>query len=745
MFKPRLMQAEVLKYASGKMGVAAVPGSGKTATLSALAAQLITHGMINDDQEILIVTLVNSAVDNFASRISEFIQEAGLLENMGYRVRTLHGLAHDIVRERPDLAGLSENFSILDENETSRMIEAASAAYLREHPEMAMQYVDPSVDLHTEPKTQKAWNETITTLNANFISQAKDFQMEPTEIAEKMKEFNLSDPLLEMAVEIYSEYQRGLRYRGAVDFSDLIRLAFRVLSSDQEFLERLRYRWPYVLEDEAQDSSQIQEKIIRKLVGSEGNWVRVGDTNQAIYETFTTASPKYLQNFLKENNVIAKDLPNSGRSNLSIIKLANALNKWTRESHPVEELRKALSLPYIVPAPPDDFKPNPPDLPNSIYISRSADSSEEEIRKVVTSIKNWLPNNPDKTLAVLCPIGFHAEKVVEALQHTNIEIVEMLKSTQSTRRVTRLFEKVLSALADPSSTNKLVSVLQLIFQDDPELETVKKEVSEIINKLKNVRQLEDLLYGANTTDWHHMLAIEEMNPLLEERFSRFLLNVVRWHNATTLPIDQLVLTIGRDLFATPHDLALTHKLALSLEFSARNHPEYRLTQFAADLAEIASNDRKFAGFSEDDTGFKPEDHKGQVLVTTFHKAKGLEWDRVYLLSVNNYDFPSAQEFDQFKGEKWFIRQHLNLESELLAKLKALAENDIPGMFMEAGIATRQSRLEYSAERLRLLFVGITRARENLIITWNTGRRQEARMALPLEALSAIQEETHAST
>jgi DNA helicase-2/ATP-dependent DNA helicase PcrA len=83
------------------MGVSAVPGSGKTHTLSLLAAQIIASGALEDDQEVLVVTLVNSAVDNFASRVGSFVESFGLLPNLGYRVRTLHGLAHDIVRERP--------------------------------------------------------------------------------------------------------------------------------------------------------------------------------------------------------------------------------------------------------------------------------------------------------------------------------------------------------------------------------------------------------------------------------------------------------------------------------------------------------------------------------------------------------------------------------------------------------------------------------------------------------------------
>ena len=58
MFKPRPKQQDVLAYAGGKMGVSAVPGSGKTATLSYLAARLVAQADLTDDQEVLIVTLV---------------------------------------------------------------------------------------------------------------------------------------------------------------------------------------------------------------------------------------------------------------------------------------------------------------------------------------------------------------------------------------------------------------------------------------------------------------------------------------------------------------------------------------------------------------------------------------------------------------------------------------------------------------------------------------------------------------
>ena len=52
-FKPRPKQAEVLKFRKGRMGVSAVPGSGKTRTLSYLAANLVADGRLKDDQEVL--------------------------------------------------------------------------------------------------------------------------------------------------------------------------------------------------------------------------------------------------------------------------------------------------------------------------------------------------------------------------------------------------------------------------------------------------------------------------------------------------------------------------------------------------------------------------------------------------------------------------------------------------------------------------------------------------------------------
>ena len=143
----RPSQAQILRYRGGRLGISAVPGSGKTFTLSALAAQIIAEGRIGPDQEVLVVTLVNSAVENFAYRIGGLIRERGLLPHLGYRVRTLHGLAHDIVREKPALAGLEERFQIVDEREADFIRKEAAEAWLAAHPSVKLLTRIESIEL----------------------------------------------------------------------------------------------------------------------------------------------------------------------------------------------------------------------------------------------------------------------------------------------------------------------------------------------------------------------------------------------------------------------------------------------------------------------------------------------------------------------------------------------------------------------------------------------------------------------
>lgn len=742
----RPAQREILNYAGGKMGVSAVPGSGKTFTLSLLAARLIAENRLRDDQEVLIVTLVNSAVDNFSRRVSAFIQDFGLLPGYGYRVRTLHGLANDIVRERPDLAGVEQHYQILDDREADRLLTNHATDWLHLHPEFLEEYTDLEL-MENHHVMAKAWPELAVSLARVFMRTAKDLQATPQDLERAQREMGISHPLLEMGLAVYKEYQHSLNYRSALDFDDLIRLALRALQADPDYLARLRERWPFILEDEAQDSSRLQEEILRLLAGESGNWVRVGDPNQAIYETFTTASPEFLRRFLLEPGVQPRSLPNSGRSAPGILYLANALIDWSMGTD-IPALHGALSLPHIEPTPPGDPQPNPPDSPSVVHLHETRLRPDVEIERVVSNIQRWLPDHPDSTVAILAPRNDRAVEFIEALHQKGIETIDLTRTSTDTRQTAGLLAAVLKYLADASSPAKLAEVYHAIRSRDTRSDLEKTFVQSVTALLKKLPRVEDYLWPRPDGEW---LPVPPAGASLEELNSElawFAGLIRRWQNATALPADQLLLTISQDILSSPAELALAHKLALVLETTAASQPEANLVDFAALLADISNARSQFKtiGFSEADTGFDPDLHRGKVVVATIHKAKGLEWDRVYMTSVNNYDFPSGLPGDQFISEKWFIRGRLNLEAEIQARLQALHRRDPLAGVIEEGAATYEARKGYAAERLRLLFVGITRARRELVVTWNDGRKNDCSQAVGFQwLLQANRERLNDST
>jgi len=736
-FRPS--QQAVLRYAGGRLGISAVPGAGKTHMLSALAAKILQEGGLGPGQEVLIVTLVNSAVDTFKSRIADFV-DSPALTLYRYRVRTLHGLAHDIVRERPGHVGLEEQFDVVDEHESNSIRADAIRAWLAVNPNAFDGFLTESLGDEQRRRIQRHdLPGLLESVSVALIRTAKDRNITPADLGRDLGEAPGPLPLAEFATAIYADYQRALAYRGAVDFDDLIRLALLLLQTQQDVLQRFRHRYPYILEDEAQDSSVAQESILRLLAGTDGNWVRVGDPNQAIYETFTTASPQLLRTFIVENPNLAMD--ESGRSQPSIIALANRLIDWVASEHPWPEARGALVTPRIRPAPIGDPKPNPPDEPAGIAFLARSFRPADEIDAVVKSLVHWLPAHPDRTVAVLVPRNAHGADLITALEATGLPTIELLGSTSTTRQATAALCAVLAYLAEPHSptrladayaawrTGKAAEAIGSVINDER-----KAHASEttLATRLKGVRHVEAFLAPPASEVWDRALG----DPLDENQraeLSSFRTVARRWLAAAVLPIDQLVLTVSQDLFGALPDLALAYQLASLLGHAADVHPGWRLPELTGELRMIAQSERRFLGLSADESGFNPDDHPGKVVVTTVHKAKGLEWDRVYLMSVNDYDFPSGSPSDSYQSEKWFWKGHLNAQAEALAQMDAVIAGDSFGGY-EEGTATARARLDYVRERLRLLYVGITRARRELVVTWNTGRRGNARPSVSFEVL-----------
>jgi len=703
-------------YSGGYMGIAAVPGSGKTFTLSHLAARLVKGLAVRRGQEVLVVTFSNSAVNSFKARIAQILYETyQMVPYAGYRVRTLHSLAHDIVRERATLLGLPEDFQILDEQASYAILQDSLQTRRAELGHLAELYFDPALDEKKKSRyLSHDFPESLEAIVLRFIKQAKDARLSPEALAKLAAGGGW--PLLRHALSVYEDYQRGLPLRAAVDFDDLVGMALSVLEQDERYLERLRQQFPFILEDEAQDSSDLQERMLRLLTKG-GNWVRVGDPNQAINTTFTTAKAAYLLNFLDEKNVLRRDLPVSGRSSRKIIPLANALVDWTVDSHPNPALRDAFLRQHIRPTEADDPQANPPDASSSLYFHdpEAPLNPDEERAWIVKSLAKWLAENRTETVAVLVPENSYGFKLLAELKKANLPCDELLKSTSEVRQVAATLQVVLDYLLQPDKTLKLTALLKDVWRGlrpypvEPELEPF----NELDDFLRRQTHLESLLFPLAMDETPHF------SPPIQAYLEEFLAFARALLGARSLPIDQLILYAAQTLFqdsdSAAEDLALAYKIALALKTFSQFNPEAGLAACAAELKNIVENQRRFLGFDDARQGYTPK--AGVVTVATMHAAKGLEWDRVYLASLNNYSFPSAFDSEAYVGERFFVRDSLNLEAELVAQLSALLKQT---RYVE-GSATRQARVEFAQERLRLLYVALTRARRDLALFWNTGR------------------------
>jgi DNA helicase-2/ATP-dependent DNA helicase PcrA len=748
LFRPS--QHEILSYKGGLLGVIAVPGAGKTFTLAHLAAKLIQRLSERRDaeqSEVLIVTFTNAAVNNFKAKLAEILQQRRiLLPYDGYRVRTLHGLANDILRERPALAGLTDNFEIIDDREAARLRREAVMNWWRENSE---RFISAWVTDKYQPQMRRGNDKSADDLflyalqtAERFIGLAKDREQDPEMLREALQASGLELPLAQFGIEIYETYQHMLASRGGVDFPDLSRRALMALRADKTFLRRLQKRWPYILEDEAQDSSKLQEEMLR-LLSDNKNWVRVGDPNQAINTTFTTANPQYLREFVRQTKDHQPTLDEAGRSAEPIFTLANELARWTADAHPIEQLREALEPVFIRATSPADPKPNPPPDAARIFINYEAGkltTSDAEIKQIVGSLEKWLPENPGATVAILVPDNERGFRFVTQLHEASIPYEELLSSTTNTRAAAEQMQLVLGYLSRPIATLRqrlitLGTVYHKVWWPLHLGRSAEREdaPAQIVSALNHLERPEALLYPETSdlpTEW-----IETDDPDVVADVLAFIGTVQRWLGALTLPVDQLTLVVNQDLFTDPQDIALGYKFASTLRQAAYQHPTWRLTEFVAELKQIAERGR-FLGFEQSEIGYEPK--PGVVTVSTMHQAKGLEWDRVYVTGVSNYVFPSSEEANYY-DEKYFVRGKLNLKAEIAEQLDCLLHHH----GYEEGKATLQARADLAAERLRLLYVAITRARRELMISWNTGRfgnREATRNspALPLVQLASFQ-------
>lgn len=685
-------QDKVMDYEGGYLAVSAVPGSGKTFTLAHLAAKLIAQEKVQPGK-ILIVTYMNSAVANFRARINKFLEGYGLPENRGYDVKTLHSLAVNILKQRSDLVLINDDFTVIDKQQRSQTIKKIANSWLVEHrrewKRVLRRGQKEDKFRHDLPNIIKSW-----------ISHLKMRGIERSQALELQKRAP-DNSYLSWAAELLVAYIDELNENAWVDFDDLLINTWKLLKSDTEFRQRLSKKWTYIFEDEAQDSNKVQEAILEYLAGRDGNLVRVGDSNQAIMGTFTAADPEVFRSFCARDEVAEEAILYSGRSSQEIIDLANYLVHWTRRSHPNQKCRDALEEQEIY-AVGDEENPSTEGHQVSAKIFTTA---QEEIDWIVSQAQFELEENEEGKIGVLVPNGYVQEQMVTACEDKDLPVESVGDLNQGQQFTITALIKAISYLAEPQDEGKLLELITKVFLRD-----FSQREDEIIAKLLQTEGLEEIIYPLGGELSAAKLPEELFNnQQLYQQFNRAREKIKDWLEASIeLAPDELLLFVAESLEFEGELLALVQGIALQIRDELRLNPDYRLIDIMRQLDELENSFKQLANKFNKLSGFEPQ--AGVITVLTAHKAKGLEWDSVFVTSIVRDNYPVTLN-DRFRGEySYLVRGHKNPKAQVEAELERLADNK------PAQDSNKEAKIKVIKERLRLLYVAITRAEKNLYLS-----------------------------
>lgn len=734
----RPAQVEILKYRGGKMAVSAVPGSGKTFVLSHLAAQIIAQDLIevNRGQQVLIVTYLNSSVDTFKARIRSRLQDMGL-PPAGYDVRTLHSLSLEIVRTAlsGDVANMPD---VVDEGRGVDMLGRAVDRWKDDNPELWTRF-----EPEGGPQMHVRWRETVERAAREYISTAKNKRYRPEQIWARLQappSTELDWSFMQLLNGIYERYQAMLLRQNEMDYDDQVWLAVDKLEADFGLAQKLRLRWPFVLEDEAQDSVPLQEELLSLLTGDEGNLVRVGDPNQAITSTFTAAHPRFFNAFIDRPDVLTLPLPNSGRCAPRIIGAANALVNWVCDYHPVPEVRlHTFRRQMIEPAPPGDAQPNPSDSESNLVVKLYRHREEEEIPAVVQLAQRYLQKFPTRTAAILVPTNAVGFDVAAYLDERDVVYDSLLQGNLREREVAGALQALLSLLAEPLNTRTLKEAYAALHElGHPVAAEPAGDRRRVEILLSSIHRPEAFLFPLTRGDIEAALPANTATDEEIDRLTEFSAFVRALFNLRALPVDDLTLALGDELFARgvdtirEGDLAIAYQIAILLANWRDHRPDWRLPDLVVQLKDVAEGRRALNVSSGSDIGFDPK--PGRITLSTQHKAKGMEWDAVFLISVDGYWIPADLDA-YFQGVYDFFGGDPMAEAE--AQLIYLMEGKL-GDYPERS-PTEAAHIDVISERLRLLYVGVTRAKRFLQISRSRVARtyNKERDNIPATAIGII--------
>lgn len=619
---PREDQKPVLAYETGKMAISAVPGAGKTTILLALIVKLLDRGI--NPENIFVMTYMESAARNFRDRIKNIRQNSAQLPN----ISTIHGLALRILKENGNYErlGLSSDFEICDDSQRSRIVR----------------------ELSTKLKLKKG--ETDDFDRGVSVYKIGGGNFDTTQILDKK---------IEKFKQFFEEYQIILKENNLIDYDDMLISSVKLLEENEDIRTYYQNICHYIIEDEAQDSSSIQQKLINLLSAKYGNLIRCGDINQAITTTFSNADVEGFRKFISESNNVSMNC--SQRCTRDVWTLANNLVKWA-EKQP--ETKNAFFKIFMQPV-----EGRNPTSENAIH-SNLFEKPLEERNFILKEIKQAIKKDPKCTIGILLRSNYQVAQWINFVNNSGLKSITRSESLEQ-KTIFRTIFAIMQIILHPFDNGIIADNYEIL----AEMGFYKQRLG------LEIRKYENPFIQINCDNIDNIY------------LAQFYWDLNYWNSFPYLAPEELAIKIGLHYFSSEIEKSNVYLISTLIKRLSMSYKEFpTLVERLGELAKKPSLSG-FKFFSEEEESNK-EFVAGKVQVMTFHKSKGDEFDYVFIPEMTEKAL--TLDFNQIKLKNADFMENLK---RLNPQYKPKTEFDM--------------KQELVSENLRLLYVAITRAKKHL--------------------------------
>lgn len=589
-------QSEAVTAPDQSAIILAGAGSGKTKVLTTRIAWLIEQNRTTPEQ-VLAVTFTNKAAKEMKDRLSKMVNVS--VKDMW--IGTFHGLCHRMLRENAKMAGLPASFAIMDQDDQLAMIKRI----LKDEGATLPDDVTPA-------KLQ------------SFVNKMKEGGFRPGRYTPK-SDFEA------YAASFYGSYETKCSREGVVDFSELMLRVSELFKNNPEFTAKYQGKFTHIHVDEFQDTNEMQYDWLQAIRGQHGVVFAVGDDDQSIY-SFRGSRPENMMDFVKkeaEGRIIR--LEQNYRSTRSILNAANALidknngrmgkNLWTDAA--IGTKLKVLQ-----------FSDDRDEANHIASLLRSKiRAGEDPAQMAILYRSNWQSRTYEKALFAhgVPHVIYGGLRFFERMEVKNavayMRLTVNLNDDGAFRRVINMPPRGLGGSA--------VEQIALIAKehDIPMLEAAATATdAKLQNKVEGfVTLLADLFQQINTVSLPQFVNHVITQSGLIDQYSKKAEDEER-----VLNLKEMITAATRycEESETPNAMTIP-AIEMIDEFLASASLDS-----AADMAKNADNP----------AGVK-EKNPASVILMTVHAAKGLEFDNVVVVGVEQDVFPVGRALEEGNEEE----------------------------------------------------------------------------------------------